>query len=66
MFQGKCAHCGSMDVIAGLDQYQCLHCGNHTDHLGSAVAPPPVEPPITWFGRRNVDGGQFDSENGAS
>ena len=36
-FQGYCAHCGSYDVIAGQDMFQCLKCGLHTDHLGNAV-----------------------------
>jgi hypothetical protein len=36
-FQGNCAHCGSFDLMAGQDMYQCLHCGGHTDHLGNAV-----------------------------
>jgi len=38
-FQGNCAHCGAFDVMAGFDQYQCLKCGKHTDHLGKPVAP---------------------------
>jgi hypothetical protein len=42
-FQGNCAHCRSFDVMAGLDQYQCLTCGKHTDHRGNAVTPQPTE-----------------------
>ena len=38
-YQGFCAHCGSYDMIAGLDKNQCLHCGLHTDSNGNAVAP---------------------------
>jgi hypothetical protein len=38
-YTGHCAHCGSADMMAGLDQYQCLQCGKHTDQFGVAVAP---------------------------
>ena len=59
-----CSHCGSADTMAGLDKYQCLHCGQHTNSDGSMVAPTPVKHVASWFGRRNIDGGQYDRENG--
>ena len=36
-YQGYCAHCGSYDMVAGQNMFQCLHCGEHTHHLGHAV-----------------------------
>jgi len=42
-FQGHCAHCGSFDIMAGQDMYQCLHCGFHTDFHGNAVRPTSTE-----------------------
>jgi len=64
VFNDQCAHCGSFDTVAGLNLYQCLKCGYHTDAAGNAVAPPPPSEPTTWYGRRNIDGGRFDDENG--
>jgi hypothetical protein len=51
----QCAHCGSFDIMAGLDMYQCLQCGFHTHANGTAIAPPPIEEPVTWPGRANID-----------
>jgi hypothetical protein len=36
-YRGYCAHCGSYDMIAGQDMYQCLHCGRHTHTDGTAM-----------------------------
>lgn len=52
----KCGHCGSADVMAGLDMFQCLHCGDHTKSNGELVPPRPSVPMTTWFGRSNIDG----------
>ena len=38
----RCAHCGSTDVMAGLDQVTCLHCGERTYHDGRKVPPTPA------------------------
>ena len=58
----NCAHCGSTDVMVGQDAYQCIVCGFHTDNNGKAMARPNLDQPTTWYGRRNVDGGHFDSQ----
>ena len=63
-FQGKCAHCGSMDVMAATDHWQCLDCGFRTGADNVALAPPQVSPDTTWAGRRNVDGGKYDALHG--
>lgn len=34
-----CAHCGSADVMAGFDTYQCLSCGRITGDDGSKLLP---------------------------
>lgn len=48
--------------MAGQDMYQCLKCGYHTTAEGTTVAlPTPSEMP-SWFGRRNIDGDQYDSQ----
>lgn len=36
-----CAHCGSTDLMARMQDFQCLACGNRTDLEGN---PLPVEP----------------------
>ena len=60
---GHCTHCGSTELIAGQDMYQCLICGKHTHSDGSLVAPWEDNAPLTtWFGRRNIDGGRYDSQ----
>jgi len=61
-FQGQCAHCGSFDLMAGQDMYQCLKCGYHTTAEGTTVAPPTPSEMPSWFGRRNIDGDQYDSQ----
>ena len=33
----RCAHCGSMDTQATVDEIQCLKCGGLTDSHGVAV-----------------------------
>ena len=34
----QCAHCGSMDIQAGIDEIMCLDCGGLTDKDGHAVS----------------------------
>ena len=36
----QCAHCGSFDIQAGLDHFQCLICGLHTSADGRQSVPP--------------------------
>jgi DNA-directed RNA polymerase subunit RPC12/RpoP len=37
-----CAHCGSTNLMARCDDWQCLACGNRTDMLGNARPKEPV------------------------
>ena len=48
--------------MAGQDMYQCLQCGFHTTADGAAVAPPAPSEEVSWFGRSNIDGGKFNSQ----
>lgn len=44
----KCAHCGSTNLQAEMDAWQCLACGNRTDMVypGHKL---PVEPQFEGF-----------------
>ena len=35
----QCAHCGSFDIIAGQDHFQCLECAKHTSATGKKSVP---------------------------
>lgn len=39
-----CANCGSTDVQARGDNFNCLTCQAQTDYSGALVTPPPEEP----------------------
>ena len=37
-----CAHCGSTNLMARMQDWQCLACGNRTDMEGNALPKEPV------------------------
>lgn len=61
-----CAHCGSVETMAGLDEFQCLACGRQTKADGTPVTPDPVFAEPGYPDRRYRPGDIIPQEPGVA